>query len=362
MTRTRKISLCIFVLIICLGIFQTDIRPGWAQPLTYTIQKGDTLWDICEKVYGNADLWPKLWEMNPFITNPHLLKPGDVITLLEGVPVLKNAPVSMAKKTTSIKISAPPVVYPRAYDLSAIKDMDGLGYLSTSEVVPLGVIVSGNSDKIMLGAGDTIFVQMAGSTRYAPGDRFTVCNISSLLKNPVTGDELGYLVSNLGRIRILELVRENLFKARIEKSFRTIRTGDSVLKYVPTPSCIEPVKAPPEVSTYIAAIEEQKVMVGQYTTVYFLKGSMQGIQPGQILQILQKREAKVPTDDAQNPETVTLPDALLGYCLVLRTTADTGTGVVMSAKRDIPNGAPMKTMSWTNPPAFLSAVPACRAQ
>jgi hypothetical protein len=361
-TRTRKISLCVFVLIICLGIFQTGIRPGWAQPLTYTIQKGDTLWDICEKVYGDADLWPKLWEMNPFITNPHLLKPGDVITLLEGVPVLKNAPVSMAKKIPSTKISAPPVVFPRAYDLSSIKDMDGLGYLSTNEVVSLGAVVSGNREKIMLGAGETLFAQMAGSSKCAPGDRFTVCKISSLLKDPVTGEDLGYLVSNLGRIRILEPVRGNLFKALIEKSFRTIRTGDPLLKYVPASSCIEPVKAPPEVSTYIAAIEEQKVMVGQYTTVYFLKGSMQGIQPGQVFQILQKREAKVPTDDTQSQETVMLPDALLGYCLVLRTTADTGTGVVMSAKRDIPNGALMRTLGWTKPPAFLSAVPACRAQ
>jgi nucleoid-associated protein YgaU len=53
-----------------------------AQPLTHTVVKGDTLWDICDQYYGDEELWPKLWQMNPFITNPHLLKPGDVINLL----------------------------------------------------------------------------------------------------------------------------------------------------------------------------------------------------------------------------------------------------------------------------------------
>lgn len=361
MTRTRKISLCVFVLMLCLGVFQVAIPPSGAQPLTYTVQKGDTLWDICEKVYGDADLWPKLWEMNPFITNPHLLKPGDVITLLEGVPVLKTAPVSMAKKPSASTIPGPTVAPPGAYDLGSLKNIDGLGFLSTSEVVPQGIIVSGESDKIMLGVGDTLFVQL-NSSGAAAGDRFTVCNISPLLKDPVSTEDLGYLVTFLGRLRIMDQIKTNLFKAVIEKSFKTIRKGDPLLQYVPVSPCIALAKGPHGLSTYIAAIEEQKVMVGQYTTVYFPKGSVQGVQQGQIFQVLQKREVKIPGKTKDSPETTTLPDAVVGYCLVVSTSADTGTGVVMSAKRDIPNGAPMKILDWTTPPSFFSVIPPCRAE
>ena len=57
-----------------------------AREYTHTVKKGDTLWDICEEYYGDATLWPKLWEMNPFVTNPHLLKPGDLIMLFEQEP------------------------------------------------------------------------------------------------------------------------------------------------------------------------------------------------------------------------------------------------------------------------------------
>ena len=360
MTRTRKISLCVFVVMLCLGIFQVDIRPSGAQPLTYTIQEGDTLWDICNKVYGDTDLWPKLWEMNSFITNPHLLKPGDVITLLEGVPVLKSAPVTMAKKPAAPGISTPAVAPPGAYDLSSLKNIDGLGYLSTSEVVSDGIIVSGETDKIMLGVGDSLFVKVNGST--APGDRFTVCNISPLLKDPIFPEDLGYLVTFLGKLRILEQIKPNLFKAVIEKSFKTIRKGDPLLKYVPVSRCIALAKGPHGLSTYIAAVEEQKVMVGQYTTMYFPKGAAQGVRQGQIFQILQKREVELPGKEKGSPETTSLPDAVLGYCLVVSTTEDTGTGVVMSAKRDIPNGAPMQILDWTTPPSFFSVIPPCRSE
>lgn len=49
---------------------------------TYTVQKGDTLWDICEKFYADAFLWPQLWAMNKHrMTNPHWVSPGDVLVL-----------------------------------------------------------------------------------------------------------------------------------------------------------------------------------------------------------------------------------------------------------------------------------------
>jgi hypothetical protein len=350
------------MLMLCLGVFQMGILRVGAQPLTYTVQQGDTLWDICEKVYGDADLWPKLWEMNPFITNPHLLKPGDVITLLKGVPVLKGAPVSMAKESPPAKTAGPVVAPPRGYDLSSLASIDGVGFLSTGEVATLGVVVAGEGAKVMLGAGDTLFVETEGDPLQVVGNRFTVCSISSLLKDPRTGENLGYLVTYVGTIRILQHVRGQLFKGVIEKMFGDIKKGDGLLRYVPVSDCISLAKADREVNTYIAAVEDQRVMVGQYTIIYLSKGYQQGIRRGQLFEILKKREAEITKEETNAPETVVLPDAVLGYCLVLKTTEDTATGVVLSAKEDIPNGAPMKTFFWKKPPRFLSSIPLCRGE
>ena len=62
--------------VLSLACFIMGASMAWSQNLTHTVQKGDTLWSICEKYYGDADLWPKLWQMNPFVTNPHLLDPA----------------------------------------------------------------------------------------------------------------------------------------------------------------------------------------------------------------------------------------------------------------------------------------------
>lgn len=49
-------------------------------PATYTVVKGDTLWDIAAKYYGSGTKWGIIAEKNG-ITNPRLLQIGTVLTL-----------------------------------------------------------------------------------------------------------------------------------------------------------------------------------------------------------------------------------------------------------------------------------------
>lgn len=45
----------------------------------YIIVVGDTLWSISEKFLDSPTYWPKIWSLNPYITNPHLIYPGNEI-------------------------------------------------------------------------------------------------------------------------------------------------------------------------------------------------------------------------------------------------------------------------------------------
>jgi len=46
---------------------------------TYTVQRGDTLWSISQILFGNPFFWPKIWQLNETITNPHLISVGKVL-------------------------------------------------------------------------------------------------------------------------------------------------------------------------------------------------------------------------------------------------------------------------------------------
>lgn len=60
-------------------------------PKTYTVKEGDTLWDISGLYLQQPWQWPQLWKLNPQVVNPHLIYPGDVLSLSydnQGNPVL----------------------------------------------------------------------------------------------------------------------------------------------------------------------------------------------------------------------------------------------------------------------------------
>ncbi len=51
---------------------------------TYEVVQGDWLWKISERIFGSGFYYAKIWALNPFITNPHEIEPGMILTFTTG--------------------------------------------------------------------------------------------------------------------------------------------------------------------------------------------------------------------------------------------------------------------------------------
>src|SRR5206468_8035499 len=62
------------------GVPLSELAPN--APDSYTVKRGDTLWDISKVFLRSPWHWPELWGMNlEEIRNPHLIYPGQLLVL-----------------------------------------------------------------------------------------------------------------------------------------------------------------------------------------------------------------------------------------------------------------------------------------
>ena len=81
------------------------------QTQVYIIERGDTLWDISSRFLESPWYWPQLWALNPYITNPHLIYPGEPIALAPAEPIMvAEAPPPVEEPAYPPVEAAPPPV------------------------------------------------------------------------------------------------------------------------------------------------------------------------------------------------------------------------------------------------------------
>jgi len=86
----KKIFHLILVMMLAGTAIAQDVSVRPDHPDEYVVVKGDTLWDISGKFLEKPWQWPAIWQANPQIENPHLIYPGDRLSLvyIDGQPRL----------------------------------------------------------------------------------------------------------------------------------------------------------------------------------------------------------------------------------------------------------------------------------
>ena len=79
----------------------------------YTVERGDTLWDITKEELQDPFLWPKVWNENPDIDNPDKIYPNQKIKIplhLLQKEMAPPAPKPMVKPSVKPKPEEQPVI------------------------------------------------------------------------------------------------------------------------------------------------------------------------------------------------------------------------------------------------------------
>jgi len=311
----------------------------------HIVKKGDTLWDICEKYYGNPWLWPKLWEMNPFITNPHLLKPGDKINLLEDVPLKHPAARDEKAKAKMVSTAIKSTKWwERGLDVSSLTRVRSIGYFSREAVEPVGSIVSSDSERLILAERDKIVVRIDNMDVH-PGDIVWVYKSSERVRDPITNISAGYVISVLGNVKITKQIGDGLYDAFVNESFKDMRVGDLLITYTAVSPCVLPTSPPRSAEAEVLATKDLVQIIGQFTVVYLDRGKEQGVNRGNLFKVIKERAG--------------LPPLTIGYALVLDSHNDTATAVIVEAKEHFSTGIKLKAIPWHSAPRYLSAIRSC---
>ena len=68
--KIKPISVCVLLLSVLFSTWLYGaVELNEKAPQTYTVKKGDTLWDIPGMYLSQPWLWPELWDVNPQIDN-----------------------------------------------------------------------------------------------------------------------------------------------------------------------------------------------------------------------------------------------------------------------------------------------------
>ena len=321
---------------------------------TYTVIKGDTLWDISGVFLKDPFKWPAIWEKNPKVKDPHWIYPGDVLIILPSGEIRKKvieeaapspAPV---EKVTEVqptqekkeevkeptKEEAPAIVpvaeeaLPAAIPVQTKQTLrypgiERVGFISTDGESSIGKIVDAKEDKLMLSTGDDVYIDTGEEKGVKKGDKFTIYRTAAPVYHPISKMLVGHQVDILGAV-LVTAPHDKGSEGQILESFDAISRGDSLKMVEPVPAEIEIKKGGVPLDALIIANKKGTVEMAEGDIVFLDKGRRAGVEAGNTLMVYLSGRLK---------DKLMLPSEDVGRLLVLSTQEDTSMALVIGTKK-----------------------------
>jgi len=319
-----------------------SIRLADDAPDSHVVVSGDTLWGISGKFLREPWRWPEVWRLNrEEIRNPHLIYPGQIVVLDRNGPTLKlgkrigGTDRPLYEKRFPQVYSEPAHTAIQSIPLRAIAPfLSEPLVVNDAEDAEAGIVVATQEGRVFTSPGDTIF-----ATRIDPEiTNWNVYRKAKPLKDPVSGEVLGFEAAYLGQARVSSgagvLVPEaadgatvsaspgapipaslivTSFKQEIGKGDRLLPAGRPDLpSYVP--------HAPDQdVSGRVVSIYNGVGGAGRHNVVAVSLGKRDQIEVGHVLALHRNRGEAVYREDNVGPaQRYKLPEQRYGLVFVFR--------------------------------------------
>jgi hypothetical protein len=370
--------LSLMILLWAVSFVSAQEAPPATSPETrvYIIKEGDTLWNISGEVYQDPSKWPVIWDLNPQITNPNAIVPGETLILEETKTAAPVAPAEEAgpiiRKMPEEVVTYPEVLPPIAgptvgteetfvmepSDVYYIPKVLNAGFITEKELEDSGAIDHTREEKKLLSDDNIVFIKLPKERLVAlkRGDRFTIFRVSEKVKHPVTHRTVGYAITIVGELEVTSIGAKTA-AAIVSHANDVIMLGDRVRPFEASITTIRVHKGTDPVVGYIVyTLSSEKYyvadpMIAENDIVYIDRGYADGVQTGNVFDVLRIREeyndgdltaeqyqqmleSDTPTEELAK-EGIIYPPDVIGQIVVLKADEFTSTAVVNRSNAEI---------------------------
>jgi len=314
-------------------------------PKSHVVAEGDTLWDISSKFLEEPWYWPELWSANPQIQNPHLIYPGDVITLfyVGGKPYLQvtgGPRIAVRPDHQGSKLS--PRI--RAEDLDgretvlpvqAIRQFIFRPRVVTKKQLDKSpYIVGAHDNRLIFGSRDEVYVRNLKSSDQ--NARYSVYRPGKPLRDPKSNELLGYEAIPVGDANILNF--GDPATVQLSRTVREALIGDRLLPHDRADEERNFFPHPPakDVDGTIVSLHDALTQIGSLQVAVVNLGLRDGLEKGHVLAVHEAGNVVYdPFAKKLKKRKVVLPDKKTGVMMVFRTFDKISYALVMDATRPI---------------------------
>ena len=306
------------------------------------VKKGDTLWDISTKFLKDPWYWPEIWHVNPQIANPHLIYPGDVITLfyIDGKPYLavnggprvdglqrdrlepsiRVEPVDRGDEIVPIQTIHQFIVHPRVVDEETL---DNAPYILDSQ-----------EKRLIYGPNENVYVR--GIDPEQATRRYSVYRKGQELRDPQTRERLGWEAIHVGEARMVRTHDNGVATVELENTVRETLRGDRLMPIEDDITHTFIPHAPEQrIDGEIISLFDAISQVGQNQVVVLNRGERDGLENGHVLAVSQAGRTVRDDFARRGSRDVTLPGERAGLLMIFRTFDKVSYGLIMEATRAI---------------------------